>query len=101
MQMPSIIGAFKVVTNTGTINNGDLMIISPTTQSTKIYKGSGTDVTGDYTMTISIFSATITYGSDQFKDSPIKAKGELSKYRRKVSVRKQPCLAHNKKDGGH
>jgi hypothetical protein len=71
MQMPSFIGTFKVVTNTGTLNNGDNLIIAPSTSS-KTYEGSGSAVTGDFPTTISIISLTITNDRDIVDDSPTK-----------------------------
>lgn len=81
--MKSIIGTLMVVTNSGTIINGNSFNIAPT-QSSKTFKGSGTDVTGDHVMTFSFFNATITFGSNPIDDSPIKANKKLSKYRRKL-----------------
>ncbi|MBP1965685.1 spore germination protein [Paenibacillus aceris] len=80
--MQSIIGALMVVTNSGTITNGNSFNIAPT-QSSTTFKGSGTDVTGDHVMTFSFFNATITYGSNSIDDSPVKVNRKLSKNRRK------------------
>jgi hypothetical protein len=71
MQMPSFIGAFKVITNTGTLNNGDSLIIAATT-ATKTYLGSGSFVTGDFPTTISFLSLTITNDPDVVDNSPKK-----------------------------
>jgi spore germination protein PF len=71
MQMPSFIGAFKVITNTGTLNNGDSLIIAPTT-SNKTYEGSGSAVTGDFPTTISFLSLTIVNDPDIIDNSPTK-----------------------------
>lgn len=62
--MPSVIGAFQIVTNSGTVNNGDSLITAPT-QSSKTNNGAGTGVTGDFSSTISFFSATITNNPDR------------------------------------
>jgi hypothetical protein len=70
--MPSIIGAFKVVSNAGTLNNGDSLIIAPTL-STKTYSGSGSFLTGDFSFSLSIASATITNDPDVVDDSVSKA----------------------------
>lgn len=77
MQMPSIIGASKVVTNSGTIINGESLIIMAPTQISKSFNGAGAGVTGAHAMTFSFFSATITLIQS--------GNGELSKYRRKRS----------------
>jgi hypothetical protein len=63
MHMPSLVGAFKVVSNPGTINNGDSFIIAPTV-STKTYEGSGSSVIGDFPTTINFISLTIVNDSD-------------------------------------
>ncbi|MFC0211321.1 spore germination protein [Paenibacillus chartarius] len=70
--MPSFVGAFKVVSNGGTLNNGDTFIIAPTS-STKSYFGAGSSVTGDLSATFSLFSATITNDPDVVDDSTAKA----------------------------
>lgn len=66
--MPSIVGAFKVVSNGGTLNNGDSFIIAPTT-STKSYSGSGSGLTGDLSSTFTLFSAVLTNDPDIVDDS--------------------------------
>jgi spore germination protein PF len=71
MHMLLFIGAYKVVSNTGTINNGDSLIIAPTI-STKTHEGSGSSVIGDLSTTISFISATITNDSDIVDSSPTK-----------------------------
>jgi hypothetical protein len=63
MHMGPIIGAFKVISNPGTINNGNSLIIAPTI-STKAYEGSGSSVIGDLSTTISFFSSTLTNDPD-------------------------------------
>jgi spore germination protein PF len=65
------IGIFKVVSNPGTINNGDSFIITPIT-SIKTYEGSGSSVIGDLSTTISFFSATLTNDPDIVDGSPTK-----------------------------
>lgn len=69
--MPSFIGTFKVVTNTGTLNNGDNFITAPVT-SAKTYEGSGSAVTGDFPTTISFISLTLVNDPDIIDDSPTK-----------------------------
>ena len=69
--MPAFIGAFKVVSNPGTINNGASFIIAPTI-STKTYEGSGSAVNGDLSTTISFFSVTLTNDPDIIDNSPKK-----------------------------
>lgn len=69
--MPSIVGAFKVVSNSGTLNNGDSFIIAPTS-STKSYSGSGSGVTGDFSATFNIFSAVLVNDPDIVDDSTTK-----------------------------
>lgn len=69
--MPSIVGAFKVLTNSGTLNNGDSFIIAPTTSS-KSYSGSGSGVNGDFPLTINLFSAVLTNDPDVVDDSTTK-----------------------------
>jgi spore germination protein PF len=71
MQMPPFIGAFKVVSNPGTINNGNSFIIAPTV-SNKSYEGSGSAVNGDFSTTISFFSVTLTNDPDIIDNSPNK-----------------------------
>jgi spore germination protein PF len=66
--MPSIVGAFKVVSNSGTLNNGDSFIIAPTS-STKSYTGSGSGVTGDFSATFTMFSAVLVNDPDIVDDS--------------------------------
>jgi spore germination protein PF len=63
MQMPSFIGAFKVVSNTGTVNNGDSLIIAPTI-SIKTYEGAGSALIGDFPTSISFISLTLVNDSD-------------------------------------
>lgn len=75
--MASIIGASRVVTNSGTIINGESLIIMAPTQVSKSFNGASADVTGDHAMTFSFFSVTITL-------TPT-GNGVLPKYRRKRS----------------
>jgi hypothetical protein len=70
--MPSFVGAFKVVSNAGTLNNGDAFIIAPVS-SAKSYFGSGSSVTGDFSATFTLFSATLTNDPDIIDDSNAKA----------------------------
>lgn len=69
--MPSFVGAFKIVSNSGTVNNGDAFIIAPTSTS-KTYHGSGSVVTGDFSATFTLFSATIVNDPDVIDDSNAK-----------------------------
>jgi spore germination protein PF len=69
MQMPSFTGAIKVVSNTGTLNNGDSFLIAPTI-SIKTYEGSGSAVIGDFSTTISFISITLVNDPDIIDDSP-------------------------------
>jgi hypothetical protein len=71
MHMRGFIGGFKIVSNTGTINNGDSLIIMPT-ESIKAHVGSGSAVIGDLSTTVSIFSETLTNDSDIVDGSPTK-----------------------------
>lgn len=61
--MPSVIGAIKIVSNTGDFINGDTVFVSPT-HSTKSYNGSGTGLVGDLPVTINLFSVTLTNDPD-------------------------------------
>jgi spore germination protein PF len=61
--MPSFVGVFKVVSNAGSFINGDTLVVSPNS-STKSYTGSGSFVTGDFTVTNTLFSATVTSDRD-------------------------------------
>jgi len=70
--MPSIVGAFKIVSNSGAVNNGDSVFISPNS-STKAYYGSGSSVTGDLSMSNTLFSSTNVYDPDVVDDSVNKA----------------------------
>jgi hypothetical protein len=68
MQMPAFISAFKVVSNSGTLNIGASFIIAPT-RSSKTYEGSGSEVNGDLSTTISFFSETLTNDPDIIDNS--------------------------------
>jgi spore germination protein PF len=61
--MPSFIGIFNVIRNEGTLVNGDTAVIAPTSAS-KTYTGSGGGITGDFGVTNTVFSATITFDPD-------------------------------------
>jgi hypothetical protein len=61
--MPSVVGTFKIVTNTGQIEFGDTIVFSPN-HFTKTYSGSGVAPTGDFSKTINFFSSTNTFDSD-------------------------------------
>lgn len=69
--MPSFVGAFKVVSNSGTVNNGDSFIIAPTTAA-KTFTGSGSLVTGDFSATFTLFSVTFVNDPDVIDDSNAK-----------------------------
>jgi hypothetical protein len=61
--MPSFAGIIKIDSVSGTFNNGDTLIIAPTT-SAKIYEGSGSGSIGDFQIHNDIFSVTSVVDSD-------------------------------------
>ncbi|NRF92252.1 spore germination protein [Paenibacillus frigoriresistens] len=61
--MPSFIGIFNVIRNEGNLVNGDTAVIAPTSAS-KTYTGAGGGITGDFGVSNSLFSATITFDPD-------------------------------------
>ncbi|NOV01271.1 spore germination protein [Paenibacillus planticolens] len=61
--MPSFIGFFNIIRNEGSLVNGDTLVIAPTSAA-KSYSGSGGDITGDFGVSTSIFSATVTFDPD-------------------------------------
>jgi hypothetical protein len=61
--MPSFAGVIKIDSVSGTFNNGDNLIISPTV-STKIYEGSGSGSIGDFQLHNDFFSITAVVDSD-------------------------------------
>jgi spore germination protein PF len=69
MYMPSLIGSLHIVTNSGTINNGDSLITAPSQSSSKTINGAGTGLTGDFATSLSFFSATITYDPKRMDSS--------------------------------
>jgi hypothetical protein len=76
MQMPSFIGAFKVVTNSGILNYGNNFIHAPTSSS-KIYYGSGAVINGDLSTTSSFLNMTLTNDPDIIDASPNKVATEV------------------------
>ncbi|WP_338000735.1 MULTISPECIES: spore germination protein [unclassified Paenibacillus] len=63
IRMPSFVGIFNIVRNEGSLVNGDTFVIAPTSAA-KSYSGSGGGITGDFTLSTSLFSATITFDPD-------------------------------------
>ncbi|UOF92160.1 spore germination protein [Fodinisporobacter ferrooxydans] len=61
--MPSVVGAFKVVSNSGQIEIGDTFAIAPKAAS-KTYTGSGAGNTGDFTSTFNYWNSTNTIDPD-------------------------------------
>ncbi|MBP1993279.1 spore germination protein [Paenibacillus eucommiae] len=61
--MPSFVGVFKVVSNQGNFVNGDTLVVSPTSAD-KSYSGAGGGIVGDFSVSNSLFSATITNDPD-------------------------------------
>ncbi|MDQ0873818.1 spore germination protein PF [Paenibacillus sp. V4I3] len=61
--MPSFIGIFNIIRNEGSLVNGDTCVIAPTSAS-KSYAGSGGAITGDFGVSNTLFSATITFDPD-------------------------------------
>jgi spore germination protein PF len=61
--MPSIVGTFKVVTNSGQLEIGDTFAIAPKSAS-KSFNGAGSGNTGDFAASINYFSSTNTIDSD-------------------------------------
>jgi spore germination protein PF len=61
--MPSFVGVFKLIRNEGNFINGDTLVVSPTS-SAKTYSGAGGSITGDFTVTNTLFSLTATSDSD-------------------------------------
>jgi spore germination protein PF len=61
--MPSFVGIFNIIRNEGNLINGDTCIIAPTSAS-KTYTGAGGGITGDFSISTTVFSATITVDPD-------------------------------------
>ncbi|MGO4497910.1 spore germination protein [Paenibacillus sp. 2RAB27] len=61
--MPSFVGIFNIIRNEGNLINGDTCIIAPTS-ATKSYTGAGGGITGDFSISTTVFSATITLDPD-------------------------------------
>lgn len=61
--MPSFVGIFNVIRNEGNLVNGDTCVIAPTSAS-KTYSGGGGGITGDFGVTNTLVSATITFDPD-------------------------------------
>ncbi|OCT12712.1 hypothetical protein A8709_27735 [Paenibacillus pectinilyticus] len=61
--MPSFVGIFNIIRNEGNLVNGDTCIIAPTSAS-KSYAGAGGGITGDFSVSTTLFNATITFDPD-------------------------------------
>jgi spore germination protein PF len=61
--MPSFVGVFKLVRNEGNFVNGDTLVVSPNI-SIKSYSGAGGNITGDFSVSNTLFSATVTSDRD-------------------------------------
>ncbi|KRF03565.1 hypothetical protein ASG89_02005 [Paenibacillus sp. Soil766] len=61
--MPSFVGIFNIIRNEGNLINGDTCVIAPTSAS-KTYSGAGGGITGDFSISGTVFSATITVDPD-------------------------------------
>ncbi|SDN22020.1 spore germination protein PF [Paenibacillus sp. yr247] len=61
--MPSFVGIFNIVRNEGSLVNGDTVVIAPTSAA-KSNSGSGGGITGDFTISSTLFNATITFDPD-------------------------------------
>ncbi|NEW07784.1 spore germination protein [Paenibacillus sp. SYP-B3998] len=61
--MPAFVGVFNVIRNEGNLINGDTCVVAPTSAS-KSYSGGGGGITGDFSVSNTLFSATITFDSD-------------------------------------
>ncbi|MNG33409.1 putative spore germination protein GerPF [compost metagenome] len=61
--MPSFVGIFNIIRNEGNLINGDTCVIAPTSAS-KSYAGAGGGITGDFSISTTVFSATITLDPD-------------------------------------
>ncbi|TXK72241.1 spore germination protein [Paenibacillus sp. N3.4] len=61
--MPSFVGVLNVIRNEGTLVTGDTLIIAPKT-ATKSYAGGGGGITGDFTISTTVYSATVTFDPD-------------------------------------
>ncbi|WP_261302113.1 spore germination protein [Paenibacillus andongensis] len=61
--MPSFVGIFNINRNEGSLVNGDTFVIAPTSAS-KSYSGGGGGITGDFAVSNTLFSATITFDPD-------------------------------------
>ena len=79
-QRKSIIGTLNIETNSGTIINGDMINISPI-ETSRSFRGSGIDVTGNYATTVSFINITLIYGQNPIEDSATTLKRKGSKHR--------------------
>ncbi|KQX45883.1 MULTISPECIES: spore germination protein [unclassified Paenibacillus] len=70
--MPSFIGILNVIRNEGNLVNGDTGILAPTS-ATKSYAGGGGGITGDFGVTNTLVSATITFDPDGIEAGANKA----------------------------
>ncbi|UJF34711.1 spore germination protein [Paenibacillus hexagrammi] len=61
--MPSFVGVFNINSVEGNLINGDTAVVAPTSAS-KTYSGAGGGITGNFTLSNSVFSATVTFDPD-------------------------------------
>ncbi|MBD0382747.1 spore germination protein [Paenibacillus sedimenti] len=61
--MPSFVGVFNIIRNEGSLINGDTCLVAPTSAS-KTNAGGGNSITGDFTISTTLVSATITFDPD-------------------------------------
>lgn len=61
--MPSFVRVLKINSIEGNFINGDSLVVSPTS-STKAYQGSGGGINGDFAVSNSFLSATLTADPD-------------------------------------
>ncbi|MFC5451978.1 spore germination protein [Paenibacillus aestuarii] len=61
--MPSFVGVFNINRNEGSLINGDTAVIAPNSAA-KTYSGGGGGITGDFVISTTFFSATVTFDPD-------------------------------------
>ncbi|MFD0692485.1 spore germination protein [Paenibacillus sp. GCM10027628] len=61
--MPSFVGVLNMNRNEGNLITGDTLVVAPTS-ATKSYAGGGGGITGDFTISTTVVSATITFDPD-------------------------------------
>jgi spore germination protein PF len=61
--MPSFVGVLKINSIEGNFVNGDTLVVSPTSSS-KSYQGAGGGLNGDFSVSNSFISATLTADPD-------------------------------------